>query len=225
MPLNCWTMKCLSKVGSALGNPLYADDCTTLSARISYARLLVEIDVNRPLPRSVKVQDPCGRVFEQVIEYKWKPEYCTTCLQVGHNCNHVPAQKRPIQPTPRRTIRPKQIWRSRENTCALNIPKGITVQPTNKEGELKIGEGNNKVLTNEHQKEDGWQVVRGKSATKNHREESCLDTTNGFKPLSEQMSSNAEPVLTEKIQSNASMKARCGNKGNEAAKISQPNQA
>nr|XP_016515087.1 PREDICTED: uncharacterized protein LOC107831807 [Nicotiana tabacum] len=205
-------MKCLSKVGSALGNPLYADDCTTLSARISYARLLVEIDVNRPLPRSVKVQDPCGRVFEQVIEYKWKPEYCTTCLQVGHNCNHVPAQKRPIQPTPRRTIRPKQIWRSRENTCALNIPKGITVQPTNKEGELKIGEGNNKVLTNEHQKEDGWQVVRGKSATKNHREESCLDTTNGFKPLSEQMSSNAEPVLTEKIQSNASMKARCGSK-------------
>lgn len=38
-PLKCWNMRSLSKIGSSLRNPLYADDCTTNVARISFARL------------------------------------------------------------------------------------------------------------------------------------------------------------------------------------------
>ncbi|KAH0644840.1 hypothetical protein KY284_032724 [Solanum tuberosum] len=62
LPLNCWNSVVLSKIGSSLGKPLYADECTTLASRISFARILIEMDVTRPLPKIIKIQDPKGRV-------------------------------------------------------------------------------------------------------------------------------------------------------------------
>ncbi|XP_075075758.1 uncharacterized protein LOC142162812 [Nicotiana tabacum] len=86
LPLSCWSPIALSKIGSGLGLPLYADDCTTNSTRISYATILVEIDVTRELSNIVKVKDPQGRMFEQALWYDWKPIYCPKCLQIGHKC-------------------------------------------------------------------------------------------------------------------------------------------
>lgn len=64
LPLNCWGGKSLSKISTRLGTPLYVDDCTTNISRISYARLLIEMDVTRPLSKHNTVQDPNGGVFE-----------------------------------------------------------------------------------------------------------------------------------------------------------------
>ncbi|KAH0682845.1 hypothetical protein KY289_020597 [Solanum tuberosum] len=69
MPLNCWNSVVLSKIGSSVGKPLYVDECTTQTSRISFARILMEIDVTRPLAKK--------------------------CLQVGHAC--VDKQAAPIQ--------------------------------------------------------------------------------------------------------------------------------
>lgn len=84
--LNCWSKESLSKIGSGLGKPLYADDCTTTAEGISYARILVWMDVTRPLPNSVKICDPKGKIFEQPILYDWKLVYCSICCQVGESC-------------------------------------------------------------------------------------------------------------------------------------------
>ncbi|KAG5620751.1 hypothetical protein H5410_005969 [Solanum commersonii] len=54
-----------SRISSGLGVPLYADECTTMVERISFARVLVEIDVARELPKKLKVEDPNWRGFEQ----------------------------------------------------------------------------------------------------------------------------------------------------------------
>lgn len=89
LPLNQLGTKTLSKIGSALGNPLYADDCTSSTTRISYAMLLIEMDVTRPLTKSVKVQDPNRKVFEQEVSYEWEPDYFSTCLLIGHCCKPV----------------------------------------------------------------------------------------------------------------------------------------
>lgn len=45
LPLNCWSMDSLSRIGSTLGVPIYADECTTKQLRISFARILIEMDV------------------------------------------------------------------------------------------------------------------------------------------------------------------------------------
>ncbi|XP_070035121.1 uncharacterized protein [Nicotiana tomentosiformis] len=87
LPLNCSSMKALSKVGSALGNPVYTDDCTTGSVRISHARMLIEMDITKPLPRRVKMLDLMGKTIEQEISYDWEPTYCNKCLKIGHNYN------------------------------------------------------------------------------------------------------------------------------------------
>lgn len=57
-----------------IGRHVYADDCTTNSARISYARVLIEMDITDELPINITVQDdPAGRVFDQEIDYDWVP--------------------------------------------------------------------------------------------------------------------------------------------------------
>lgn len=55
--------------------------------RVSYARLLVEMDVTEQLPDSVMIEDPNGVVIEQKVVYDWKPSFCQKWFDVGHDCN------------------------------------------------------------------------------------------------------------------------------------------
>nr|XP_009788258.1 PREDICTED: uncharacterized protein LOC104236092 [Nicotiana sylvestris] len=66
LPLNYWNNQALSKIGSGLGKPLYDDACTTVADMISYVRVLIEIDITRVLPGSIKLFDPKGKVIEQI---------------------------------------------------------------------------------------------------------------------------------------------------------------
>ncbi|XP_075095239.1 uncharacterized protein LOC142173532 [Nicotiana tabacum] len=97
LPLNYWEDDSLSRTGSTLGVPIYADACTTKVERISYARILVEMDVTRPLPRQIMVEDPNGKEFEQEVWYDWMPMYCNKCLQLGHVCQEPQKEAMPKQ--------------------------------------------------------------------------------------------------------------------------------
>ncbi|XP_060200097.1 uncharacterized protein LOC132628318 [Lycium barbarum] len=114
LPLNCWGYTALSKIGSALGRPLYADACTTLNSRITFARILMEMEITRPLLDKIKVQDPKGKVYDQRVWYDWKPSYCSTCLQVGHDCAMKQNHKQPVEPKndppPEPKEKPKAIY-------------------------------------------------------------------------------------------------------------------
>lgn len=76
----------MSRIGNGLGTPLGADDCTSRMKRISYARVLIEMDITMPLPTKLKIMDPNGSIFDQNIDYEWWPKYCPTCCQIGHIC-------------------------------------------------------------------------------------------------------------------------------------------
>lgn len=81
LPLSCWGMDSLSRIGSVQGTPLYADSAITCQSRISFARMLIEIDVTQPVQRNVVVAEPSGRQFNQQIVYEWDPAYCHSCNQ------------------------------------------------------------------------------------------------------------------------------------------------
>lgn len=49
LPLNCWSSDSLSRIGSLVGVPLYADKCTSRQMRVSFVRLLIEVDVTQEL--------------------------------------------------------------------------------------------------------------------------------------------------------------------------------
>ncbi|XP_074299539.1 uncharacterized protein LOC141630664 [Silene latifolia] len=50
-----WSEKVLSKLASIAGKPLFADLPTTFKSKLSFARVLVEVDVSEDLPTSVQL--------------------------------------------------------------------------------------------------------------------------------------------------------------------------
>ena len=73
LPLNCWGVGSLSRIASAIGVPLFADECTTKQTRISYARMLIEVNVTKAIPQQITVVDPNGKTFLQDVELEWRP--------------------------------------------------------------------------------------------------------------------------------------------------------
>lgn len=96
LPLNCWSDNSLSRIGSVLGVPIYADECTIKMLRVSFARILVEINVTKPIVNEIMVEDPSGKKFAQRVIYNWLPAFCNKCPKIGHNCE----VKRKIQSKP-----------------------------------------------------------------------------------------------------------------------------
>ncbi|XP_048493463.1 uncharacterized protein LOC125494010 [Beta vulgaris subsp. vulgaris] len=86
LPLNFWEPESLSRIGSMIGVPLFADECTTHQQRITFARMLVEVDVTKDLTKSVSIEDGSGRVIEQKVHFEWAPSYCLKCNTIGHDC-------------------------------------------------------------------------------------------------------------------------------------------
>ncbi|XP_058726095.1 uncharacterized protein LOC131597411 [Vicia villosa] len=96
LPLHLWGAKSLSKIGSALGVPLVTDECTANKLRVSYARILVEIDITKELTKEIVIKDCEGRRLMQPVEYEWKPLYCDRCYSIGHKCrDYVKKQWKP----------------------------------------------------------------------------------------------------------------------------------
>ncbi|XP_058746354.1 uncharacterized protein LOC131619255 [Vicia villosa] len=86
LPLHLWGEKSLSKISSVVGRPIMTDECIARKLRISYARVLVEVDITKLVKKGVTKKDHNGREREQKIEYEWRPKYCQTCLRIGHDC-------------------------------------------------------------------------------------------------------------------------------------------
>ncbi|XP_010314925.2 uncharacterized protein [Solanum lycopersicum] len=89
LPLNCWGGGSLSRIASAIGVPIFADECTTKQTRISYARMLVEVNVTKKIPQKITVVDPYGKTFLQDVVLEWRPQYCDKCQKIGHVCQVV----------------------------------------------------------------------------------------------------------------------------------------
>ncbi|XP_019070681.2 uncharacterized protein [Solanum lycopersicum] len=108
LPLNCWGDGSLSRIASAIGVPLFADECTTKQTRISYARMLVELNVTKPVPEKITVMDPNGRTFMQDVVMEWKPLYCDKCQRIGHQCQDTTMEDQPKKRRPWKKV--TQAW-------------------------------------------------------------------------------------------------------------------
>lgn len=58
LPLVFWGDKSLGKITSALGKPMITYECTTKKLRVSYSRVLVEIDITLELKDYITIRDP-----------------------------------------------------------------------------------------------------------------------------------------------------------------------
>lgn len=86
LPLTYWSGDSLSRIGSVLGKPICVDECTSQQKRISYARMLVEIDITQPLTYKIQIKGEGGLMLDQQVLYEWAPMSCQKCHKVGHIC-------------------------------------------------------------------------------------------------------------------------------------------
>ncbi|KAK4382384.1 hypothetical protein Sango_2876200 [Sesamum angolense] len=84
LPLECWHPNALGKIGTRLGTPIAMDSLTMKMERVSYARILVEVDTSKKVVDHVEFILLNGVVRKQPIVYEFKPKFCSTCNRFGH---------------------------------------------------------------------------------------------------------------------------------------------
>ena len=84
LPIEFYDREVLKKIGEAIGLVLRIDFYTASESRGSYARLCIQIDLEKPLTKWVRV----GRINQQVL-YESISTLCFCCGRLGHkleNC-------------------------------------------------------------------------------------------------------------------------------------------
>ncbi|KAH0696290.1 hypothetical protein KY290_013643 [Solanum tuberosum] len=117
--------------------PLYADECTTMVERISFARVLVEMDVARELPKKLKVEDPNWRGFEQEVKYEWIPEYCPK-YKGKEQASEEAATWQQVSPR----IIARGSSDTQTNALEMRMTNGFRALVTMEQGSTSVTEGN-----------------------------------------------------------------------------------
>ncbi|XP_074314061.1 uncharacterized protein LOC141649266 [Silene latifolia] len=107
VPLKFWG-SCLPAIAGLVGKFVKKDQETHDKVRLSYARVMVELAMDQPLPAKVKFLDEYGKLVFVPVEYEWKPISCTSCNGIGHNATQCKKPvKKPSKPKPKL----KQVWK------------------------------------------------------------------------------------------------------------------
>lgn len=80
-----WTSKGLSKITSYLGRPISSDSLTGTRTSLSFARLLVEVDVPKALHEYIPITGPNGEQIMQTVQYEFRMPKCSVCNMIGHD--------------------------------------------------------------------------------------------------------------------------------------------
>nr|GEW56732.1 zinc knuckle CX2CX4HX4C [Tanacetum cinerariifolium] len=103
VPLEAWSMEGINALASSLGKPIMMDTMTANMCQkgvgnFKYARVLVEVDVEKEIKREIKIQyrgqnnNIKGSKKLKVV-YDWKPPVCTKCKVFGHEDRHCMKRK------------------------------------------------------------------------------------------------------------------------------------
>ena len=85
LPIEFYALCVLKEIGSAIGPVLRIDLNTAAEARGRYARICVQIDLNKPLVRQILLE---GQI--QDIQYEGINSLCFSCGRVGHRRESCP---------------------------------------------------------------------------------------------------------------------------------------
>ena len=94
LPLELYEAKVLKQIGDVIGKVLRIDAHTALEVRGKYARLCLQVDINKPLINTVLI----GRLKQQVV-YEGIHKLCFACSRIGHKKDDCPHTiLKPISP-------------------------------------------------------------------------------------------------------------------------------
>lgn len=142
-------------MGSTLGVPVCADECTSRQLRVSFARILVEIDITKPLPSCLSVDDPSGKILEQQVVYEWTPLFAS--LVIRWVCSKQSTGKKKVVKNPKK---------------ASSVPQQEDVQVPASDTSLVVVDAVTPMVQAQPVNDDadeGWKVVTRKDRDKGKR--------------------------------------------------------
>lgn len=92
-----------------LGTPIATDRLTASRERLSFARVLVEMEIVESLPNEIPIMTPKG-VLQQPVLFEWKPLKCKKCGRIGHAMDTCVAPVR-------------RVWQVKNVPPVVSVPK------------------------------------------------------------------------------------------------------
>jgi len=80
--IELYELKVLKQIGENIGKVLRINSHTTMEARGKYARLCIQVDLNKLLVNTVIIG-----LFEQGVTYEGIQRLCFSCGRVGHKAD------------------------------------------------------------------------------------------------------------------------------------------
>ena len=151
LPLSLWGETSLGKIGSVVGNPLFTDECTAVKLRVTYARILVEVDVTQKLCEEITIRDNHGNRRQQKVEYEWRPQFCEKCQKLGHVCTK---EKRNV----------KRRWQPKQNGLDQGEGSGRNKGTDDQKMQEQLKQDRQGTVSPE--KEQSWTTVERKNRDK-----------------------------------------------------------
>ncbi|KAL0337536.1 UNVERIFIED_CONTAM: hypothetical protein Scaly_2028700 [Sesamum calycinum] len=127
LPLECWHPNALGKIGSRLGTPIAMDSLTMRMERVSYARILVEVDASKTLVDHVEFKMPNGVTRRQPVVYEYTPKFCTECNRFGHHQNLCHDRQQPASATAIATVAVESKQKQSNEATEQKLKQGVTV--------------------------------------------------------------------------------------------------
>lgn len=90
--LHLWLDLVLEAVGEALGEFFLVDTMSSIVFQMTYAHILMEIDVSKGLPEMINLASPNGS-WIQLLDYEAIPFRCQKCHKTGHLIAHFSSGK------------------------------------------------------------------------------------------------------------------------------------
>lgn len=106
--------------------------------RLSFARLLIEVDVTKSLPKSVTLQDPTWKTISQRVEYDWLPPFFQKCNVVRHKCGTSQQNTTRMKPICVQQKKVLKVWQPKQAVHAIVVEPSVLVESSDDIAEVNI---------------------------------------------------------------------------------------
>ncbi|GAB2278371.1 hypothetical protein Dimus_013056, partial [Dionaea muscipula] len=139
IPLQLMRRECLEVIGSQIGTPIMTDKLTHTLERVSFARMLVEVDLSQPMISDIVIKLPGNIIHTQLIKYEKRPLFCSQCWSIGHDASKCNKMQSPFPSTTTQHAwnpkphRKKSVWQRvpvDKQKAPVSLPANESKDPT-----------------------------------------------------------------------------------------------